>query len=84
MHWRGSWSLRVAFAIVDPFGRPQSLIGGAPVEETCIDVQGVQQVGRGAYDPGRREHGFKTDYVQYMAAQWTAYYSKSTFFCFCN
>ena len=65
----GPGSLRVAFAVVDPFRGPQSLIVGAPVEETCVDVQGVQQVGRGAYDPRRSEHGFKTDYVQYMAAQ---------------
>lgn len=44
--------LRVATAIVDPLGRAQSLIVGAPVEEAGVDVQRVQQVGGGPDYPG--------------------------------
>ena len=43
--------LRVAFSIVDPLGGSQSFVVGAPVEETGVDVQRVQQVGGGPDHP---------------------------------
>lgn len=40
--------LRVASAIINPFGGSQSFVVGAPVEETGVDVQRVKQVGGGS------------------------------------
>lgn len=40
--------LRKAFSIVDPFGGSQSFVGGAPIEQTGVDVERVKQVGGGS------------------------------------
>lgn len=53
--------LRIASSIVNPFGGSQSFVVGAPVEETGVDVQRVQQVGGGSdhSDTQQQQHSAK-------------------------
>ena len=41
-------NLPIAHSVVDPLGGAQSFVGRAPVEETGVAVETVQQVGGGS------------------------------------